>query len=666
MSGFFDTWGSEGASERAKEKEKQGSKYVEKPISMVGGKVLSDEEADERYKKGGATAAELAKVQKRRAEAAKKGYASTSEMAYAEREDAPSRTLPTGLKNTTPSGSSQMKYTASGSSSSGKPSGGLTDNPAFTPGSTIDLSGLKNAIGSKPQSVLDMNGYKDWIDKIANAGGADVAVDPARFQSTEHLANLFKQMQDMLAPQTQAQKDAANSAYGSAANQLDNKWASRGLLASGAAAAQQQQGANSLAQQMAGIEANQQANAMNLGLNYADLGLRESDQRFNQQQSNRQFDLSRATSGAGAYMGGLNFQEQQLQNYLGNLKDVTGMEMNQNQWSQEFGLNRQNADFNRWLGSSNFYEGQRQFNENMDQRQYEYDTNMDQRRYEYDSGLDLDRDRFDFDKEKYAGDNDYRNRQLDYDYYTYDNDLAFDKQKYATDQTGRYMPDNAQGLLSQLGSLKKDAMNPANAGKMAQYKAQGDDIRNQLELMGIDTSKLGSNVSVSDYYRNAGQAGIQTQANKEWEYGKTRDAEDDRRWGLDYELRKQQQGNNNRTTTDNISQNQYNREQSDYKKKAAQETTKYAMELLGKTQTYEEALGFLGGKAAELSSMGVDVGPLWDSIQAKFPKVAGTTQETPLQKAQREKIEAEIRKMDADREWQNWLMQENGGNGSGG
>ncbi|MED1949000.1 hypothetical protein [Brevibacillus centrosporus] len=86
MSGFFDTWGSEGASERAKEKERLGSKYVEKPISIVGGKVLSDAEADARYAKT-ASASELAKVQAQRELAAKKGYSSVSEMAYQERDD---------------------------------------------------------------------------------------------------------------------------------------------------------------------------------------------------------------------------------------------------------------------------------------------------------------------------------------------------------------------------------------------------------------------------------------------------------------------------------------------------------------------------------------------------------------------------------------------------
>lgn len=710
MSGFFDTWGSEGASERAKEKEKKGQDYVEKPISMVGGRVLSDAEADARYAKT-ASKSELAKVQQRRQEALDKGYRSTSEMAYAEREDKPTSYTSTSSGSKSKSGSSSGGYYSPNFGSASSVSDyvnslGLSANPNYTPGKTVDLSKyydavnqskptgspktydlskLFEAIGSRPDQVFSTSALAELLKKQQEAGGDAVAVDPAKYQTTEHLAELMKQMTGMLDPYTQFQKDTAQSAYGSAMQANDNKWASRGLAASGAAAAQAREGANALASQMAGIDATAQANALGQAFNYANLGLNEANQLFNQNMANRQFDQNRANSAVGNYLNSLGFQESQLQNWLGNytnatgmdmsqnqwaqefghqqtqdylrnLGNVTGMDVGQNQWSQQFGLDRQNSDFNRWRGASDFYEGQRQYDNNMNQRQYEFDTNMDQRQYEFDQNYSLDRDRFDFDKEKYAGDDDYRNRQLDYDYYTYDNDLAFDKQKYATEQTGRYMPDNAQSLLSQLGSLKQEAMNPANASNMSYYKQQGDNIRNQLAMMGVDTSKLGSDVSVSDYYRNAGQAGIPTQASKEWEYGKTRDKEDDRRWNLDYELKKQQQANNNQTTNSNIEQNTWERQQAEYKKQAAQQTTKYAMEILGKTATYDEAIGFLGSKAAELSSLGVDVGPLWDSIQAKYPKVAGSSQETPLQAAQRQKIEAEIKKMESDMKWNDWMM----------
>lgn len=615
MSGFFDTWGSEGASERAKEKEKKGQDYVEKPISMVGGKVLSDAEADARYAKT-ASKSELAKVQQRRQEATNKGYASTSEMAYAEREDKPTSS---GTSGTSSSGTKY--YTTSSGSSSGKTSGGLTDNPAYTPGSTIDLSGLKNAIGSRPEQVLNLNDYKSWIDKIANAGGADVTVDPARFQDTTHLAALFKQMQDMLAPQTQAQKDAANSAYGSAANQLDNKWASRGLLASGAAAAQQQQGANSLAQQMAGIEANQQANAMNLGLNYADLGLRESDQRFNQQMSNRQFDLSRATSGAGAYMSGLGFQEQQLQNYLNNMKDVTGMEMNQNQWSQEFGLNRQNADFNRWLQSNNFYEGQRQFDENLGQRQYEFDKNYD-----------LSRDQFDFSKDQWTDQYGLQRDQFNEQRYQYDKNYAqnayqFDK-NYALQEgqlTGNYKPTGVTGLMSQLGSLKQQAMDPANAANMSQYKAAGDDIRNTLQLMGIDTSNLGSNVSVADYYKNAGAKGIQTLPYMQYEQGKINDQRT-------YEIN-QQNANTSQQNAANSSRNTDSLIAERERQWNAQKATGgYVAEILS-LPGKDAAMAYLGRKAESIANEGVNINDLLGVIMKNFGNEMSQQDMANLQKA---------------------------------
>ncbi|MFE1630395.1 hypothetical protein ACFLFF_27020 [Brevibacillus reuszeri] len=72
--------------------------------------------------------------------------------------------------------------------------------------------------------------------------------------------------------------------------------------------------------------------------------------------------------------------------------------------------------------------------------------------------------------------------------------------------TGRYRSQDVSNLLNQLGALKEQG---SVAGQSTDYysglRSQADSIRNQLALQGYDSSKLGSNVSLQDFYKNAGQ-----------------------------------------------------------------------------------------------------------------------------------------------------------------
>ncbi|MBH0328269.1 hypothetical protein ABH14_00385 [Brevibacillus brevis] len=72
--------------------------------------------------------------------------------------------------------------------------------------------------------------------------------------------------------------------------------------------------------------------------------------------------------------------------------------------------------------------------------------------------------------------------------------------------TGRYRSQDVSNLLNQLGALKQQG---SVAGQSTDYysklRSQADAIRSQLDSQGYDTSKLGANSSLQDFYKNAGQ-----------------------------------------------------------------------------------------------------------------------------------------------------------------
>jgi hypothetical protein len=241
-------------------------------------------------------------------------------------------------------------------------------------GQKTDLSKLYDAIGNKPSEVFSKEFLDELMAKQREAGGGDVAVDPAKFQTPEHIKGLIEQMMGVLNPLADIQKGTATSGFNSQMSGLRDKWAARGLLNSGGAMAQEQQGANALAGQLAGIDAQTQADAIGHAFNYGQLGLQESDMRFGQQMQNREFDLNRSNQAVAQYLSALGFQEDQIQNYIGNMKDAKGMEMQDNQWSQEFGHQRQQSYLDNMFKNTQMKEDSRQFDTNLSEEQRQFNT----------------------------------------------------------------------------------------------------------------------------------------------------------------------------------------------------------------------------------------------------------------------------------------------------
>lgn len=211
--------------------------------------------------------------------------------------------------------------------------------PTFQEGNKVDLTPLKNAIGSKPQEVFKLDQLKQYTDQ------ATKYADPAGMQQ------LISQMVGVMQPLTNQQKSAAQTGFNTAQQGADSKWASRGLLASGAAAAQQQQGVNQLAGQMAGIEAQAQANAVPLAMNAANLDLSENQQKF------------------GQLYQSLGMQQGQQQDYIHNIGQMQGMDIGQNQWAQGFGLQRQGQEFDMGMKNAQLGLQQDQFNKDFGLRE---------------------------------------------------------------------------------------------------------------------------------------------------------------------------------------------------------------------------------------------------------------------------------------------------------
>jgi hypothetical protein len=270
--------------------------------------------------------------------------------------------------------------------------------PKFQEGNKTDLSDFKNAIGQKPDEQFSLGDLKGMMDQQQQAGGESQQLDPARFQNPEQVSQLINQMNQVLSPLAQQQKDTLQSGFNQNMQNMDNKWASRGLASSGGAMKQQQQGVNALAGQMKDVDAQTQANAIPLALQFGQMGLQEDGQRFNQNMANRQFDQSRSQAGVGNLMNALGIQQGQQQDFLNQLGKVTGMEMQDNQWAQQFGLQKQGQEFGMGMDVANFNQSQytddRNFNE--DTRRYDQGFTEDQFRDRRNFGEDQFRDRRNF------------------------------------------------------------------------------------------------------------------------------------------------------------------------------------------------------------------------------------------------------------------------------
>ena len=359
---------------------------------------------------------------------------------------------------------------------------------------TVDMSRVYAAIGSRPEQVFQLRELRPLLEQQRTAGdlktprtftlerlsnaieqartaASPVQVRQQRYQTTEHLGNLVNEINRMLQPLTEAQKGAAQTAFNQNMQKLSNQWAARGLLSSGAAAAQQRQAVENLASQMAAIEAQQQATAIPLAFQYADLGLREDAQRFAQEESNRNFlaqmaqnyvnnllagmsqeeaqrqfqqtfEQNRAQAAVENMLRALGFQEEQLQNYIRNILAATQMEIGQNQWAQEFNRQLDLDDFNRQVTIAQL-------------------TGM------------------------YNGQPTLEYMQL----------------------TGRVpLPQNVQQLINTVLEAKRINETPGTDAQTRQQMRQAaDQARQQLAMLGFDPSLIGSNVPLANAMSNISQ-----------------------------------------------------------------------------------------------------------------------------------------------------------------
>lgn len=138
-------------------------------------------------------------------------------------------------------------------------------------------------LGEKVVNLRDLVSRVNSLEQLANR---TIPVRQPQFQSPEGLKPYIETFQQILEPYVQAQTEQARAEHRSALEKLRNQWAARGLLASGAAAAQERSAASELAKLISAIRAEQLAKAVPWALQSGQLALAENEQIFNQQLSN--------------------------------------------------------------------------------------------------------------------------------------------------------------------------------------------------------------------------------------------------------------------------------------------------------------------------------------------------------------------------------------------
>lgn len=95
--------------------------------------------------------------------------------------------------------------------------------------------------------------------------------------------------------------------------------------------------------------------------------------------------------------------------------------------------------------------------------------------------------------------------------------------------TGTYLPPGAQSLVDNIYALKAQAESGVSAQQRAQLSSQADQLRAQLNAMGVDTSGLGANVAL-----NNTAVGQRTMAGQQMDYAQRADQRDfDYNQGID-------------------------------------------------------------------------------------------------------------------------------------
>jgi len=107
--------------------------------------------------------------------------------------------------------------------------------------------------------------------------------------------------------------------------------------------------------------------------------------------------------------------------------------------------------------------------------------------------------------------------------------------------TGNYMPPAAQEIVNQILQLKQAAESPGvSREQRAQLSAQADQLRTRLGTLGIDASRIGSNVNYNT--ASGTQIGIPTMESQQFAYQKARDAISDQQWRAQFDEAVRQNG----------------------------------------------------------------------------------------------------------------------------
>lgn len=205
---------------------------------------------------------------------------------------------------------------------------------------------LQQLLQNKPQpvkpptpasgDVFSPGGLNDRMNNQEGAGGAATPIDPSRFNNPDQFKSYIETLNNILSPIGEQQKAGITSSYNKALGGLRDQWASRGLLASGEAAAQERQGMEGLISQLNGVDVTRLQQAMQMAPEWARIGLSESGQRFDQNNTNREFDQARAN--------------QAVQNYLNALKN----QQDNQHWQSEFGLKENQQGFEQGMANKDF------------------------------------------------------------------------------------------------------------------------------------------------------------------------------------------------------------------------------------------------------------------------------------------------------------------------
>ncbi|MEW6048748.1 MAG: hypothetical protein AB1609_20115 [Bacillota bacterium] len=203
------------------------------------------------------------------------------------------------------------------------------------PGQTVDLTPWLRAIGQAPAQPFNLQQLQQALARPLPE------VPQARFASPEQLGQWIAQFQQVQEPWLQAATELARSEAARQLQNLQNQWAARGLLASGAAAAQEREAATELGRQLAEIRTRALADAVGQALQAGRLSLDEAAQLWQMAYQGRQAEVDNL-------LRALGLQEEMRQNWLDQLARYWQAQIGQSQWAQELGLQRAAQEFQRW------------------------------------------------------------------------------------------------------------------------------------------------------------------------------------------------------------------------------------------------------------------------------------------------------------------------------